>query len=244
MKKHLLLIFLGFLSFGLVADDEMDCLNLIDDTEKYIECVDLFLKYEVEDDKYEVENEKPKYVVTNNLDCTYGSRGVLKIRKAGCPLFEKDYKPSKANERRSINLICKLQKTNTKKSSDVVDRYGRKIGSIEDDDDEKYSLSIVIDGEDAQMKFDERLLPELNTGTSVSGEVKTSEGEYKILYKPNFGNDSTITINRYSGFIKIDSQIFDGIGNTIKNLIDAYEGRSSKKKQIIGECEGGKERKF
>ena len=237
INKHLLLILLGFGSFGVVADDEMDCLNLIDDTEKYLECVDLYLKYEVED-------EKPKRVVSNNLDCTYGKKGRLIISKAGCPLFEKDYKPSKANESSSINLICKLQKTNTKKSSDVVDRYGRKIGSIEDDDDEKYSLSIVIDGEDAQMRFDERLLPELNTGTSVSGEVRTSEDEYKILYKPNFGNDSAITINRYSGFIKIDSQIFDGLGDTIINLIDAYEGRSSKKKQIIGECEGGKERKF
>ena len=177
-------------------------------------------------------------------ECIYGRNGTLLKDDKHCPMFERDYVSPKSKTSSSINLICKLQITNSKKKSEIKDRYGRRIGSIEKQNNESYSLSVVIDNSKAKMKFDEKLLPQLNIGSSISGDVRTSDNEYRIYYEPNVGNRSTIIINRYSGFVEIKSKIFGGVGNTLLDLIEIYEGKSTKKKEIIGECNGSNEQKF
>jgi len=180
-------------------------------------------------------------------ECKYGQRGMLLENTPDCPLFKKDNEsPSKSKDYSSnnISLICYLLKPNLKNKADVKDKYGRKIGSIEEENNDKYSLSIDIIEDIAFMEFDARLLPTLNSGTNIKGDVSAFDDKFIINYKPNLGNSSTLIINRYSGYISIDSEIFGGAGNALLDLINAYEGNSNVNKLITGSCEGGGKRKF
>jgi hypothetical protein len=148
------------------------------------------------------------------------------------------------NETLKVNLICKMVKSGAKKSTDIYDNRGRKIGKTQKQDNEKYSVNIEIDGTKANLSFDEKLLPKLNSGTSLSGTVRTFDDRFVIEYQPNKFNKSTLTINRYSGSAEIEAESFGGWGSIIRDFSDAYEGKRSSKIKKIGSCEGGSEKKF
>jgi hypothetical protein len=148
------------------------------------------------------------------------------------------------NEKLKVNLICKMVKSGAKKSTDIYDNRGRKIGKTQKQDNEKYSVNIQIDDAKANLSFDEKLLPSANSGTRLSGTVSTFDDRFVIRYQPNKSNKSTLTINRYSGSAEIESEVWGGWGEIIQDFSDAYEGTRSSKIKIIGSCEGGSEKKF
>ena len=151
-------------------------------------------------------------------------------------------KPEKI--KKTLSLICNFQKSNASSESDVKDKYGRRIGSIEEKDNNKYALNIKISGDSASLNFDKNLLPKSFKSTNLTGKVRTSEDWYYITYEPNTLNKSLISINRYSGSAEIEEETFGGWGEIARDFVDAYEGKSSSKPTIIGSCEGGTEKKF
>ena len=149
-----------------------------------------------------------------------------------------------SNEKLKVNLICKMVKSGATKNTDIYDNRGRKIGKTQKEDNEKYSVNIQIDGSKANLSFDAKLLPETNSGTKLSGIVRTSDDRFVIRYQPNKLNESTLIINRYSGSAEIESEVLGGWGNIIQDFSNAYEGTRSSKIKIIGSCEGGSKKKF
>ena len=215
MKPTLALVLIVFGSLGAFAEE--DCATK-PTTEEILECINILPSEEEERELREAEKRYAKLMAE-----------ALERKK---------------NETLKVNLICKMVKSGAKKSTDIYDNRGRKIGKTQKQDNEKYSVNIEIDGTKANLSFDEKLLPKLNSGTSLSGTVRTFDDRFVIEYQPNKFNKSTLTINRYSGSAEIEAESFGGWGSIIRDFSDAYEGKRSSKIKKIGSCEGGSEKKF
>ena len=237
MKNTLALVLIVLGSYGAFAEE--DCATK-PTTEEILECINSLPSEEEERELREAEKRYEKLMAE---ECSQ----YLKTTPIDAKSWKecKDGKSTNGRDAKSkVNLICKMVKSGAKKSTDIYDNRGRKIGKTQKQDNEKYSVNIEIDGTKANLSFDEKLLPKLNSGTSLSGTVRTFDDRFVIEYQPNKFNKSTLTINRYSGSAEIEAESFGGLGSTIRIFTDAYEGKRSSKIKKIGSCEGGSEKKF